>query len=157
MDVHFESSDLEIWNISFVWRNIRGKLPCIAMQESCEIFEENKYFNHSIEYAMKNSTKQMHLNEKGNGKNGDQSASSNIQKTTRVNLLSAEASLPRSFCPEMCMICRKKDLKLKHYRQSQSKLVTKTSEKTIKEAAFAGNDKEMIIVVSETYMTANQF
>ena len=33
--------------------------------------------------------------------------------------------------------------------------MTKTSEKiTLKEAAFAGNDKEMIIVVSEAYLTA---
>ena len=51
----------------------------------------------------------------------------------------------------------KKDLKLKHSRQLQSKIVTKTSEKPVKEAAFARNDKEMIIVVSEAYLTANQF
>ena len=82
----------------------------------------------------------------------------NSQKNTRVNLLfSAEASLPRSLCPEMCMICKKKDLKVKHSRQLQSKIVTNTSEKTLKEAAFTGNDKEMIIVVSEAYLTANQF
>ena len=55
------------------------------------------------------------------------------------------------------MICKKKDLKLKHSRQLQLKIVTKTSEKTLKKAAFARNDKEMIIVVSETYLTANQF
>ena len=55
------------------------------------------------------------------------------------------------------MICKKKDLKLKHSQQLQSKIVTKTSEKTLKEAAFAENDKEMIIVVSEAYLTANQF
>ena len=55
------------------------------------------------------------------------------------------------------MICKKKNLKLKHCRQSQSKLVTKTSDKTLKEAAFARNDKEMIIVVSETYLISNQF
>ena len=55
------------------------------------------------------------------------------------------------------MICKKKDLKVKHSRQLQSKIVTKTSEKTLKEAAFTGNDKEMIIVVSEAYLTANQF
>ena len=54
------------------------------------------------------------------------------------------------------MICKKKDLKLKHCRQLQSKLVTRASEKTLK-AAFAQNDKEMIIVVSETYLIANQF
>ena len=29
--------------------------------------------------------------------------------------------------------------------------------KTLKETAFAGNDKEKIIVVSEAYLTANQF
>ena len=82
----------------------------------------------------------------------------NSQKNTRVNLLfSAEASLPRSLCPEMCMICKKKDLKVTHSRQLQSKIVTNTSEKTLKEAAFTGNDKEMIIVVSEAYLTANQF
>ena len=91
------------------------------------------------------------------GKDGDQGESSKSQRTMRVSLPSAEASLPRSLCAEMCMICKKKDLKLKHRRQLQSKLVTKTSEKTPKEAAFARNDKEMIIVVSEAYLTANQF
>ena len=43
---HFESPDLEICNISFVWRNIRGKFPYTVMQESSEIFEENINFNH---------------------------------------------------------------------------------------------------------------
>ena len=37
---HFESLDLEICNISFVWRHIRGKLPYTAVQESFKIFEE---------------------------------------------------------------------------------------------------------------------
>ena len=56
---HFESPDLEIWNISFVWRNIRGKLPCIAMQESSKIFQ--KINTLTIEYAIKNSTKKIQL------------------------------------------------------------------------------------------------
>ena len=86
-------------------------------------------------------------------KDGDQGESSKSQITTRVSSPSAEASLPRSLCPEMCMICKKKDLKVKHSPQLQSKIVTKASE----EAAFAENDKEMIIVVSEAYLTANQF
>ena len=55
------------------------------------------------------------------------------------------------------MISKKKDLKLKHSRQLQSKIVTKTIEKMLKEATFARNDKEMIIIVSEAYLTANQF
>ena len=37
---HFESPELEVCNISFVWRNIRGKLSYTAVQESSEIFEE---------------------------------------------------------------------------------------------------------------------
>ena len=84
------------------------------------------------------------------GKNGDQGESSKSQRTTRISSLSAEASLPRSLCPEVCMICKKK-----HSRQLQAKIVIKTSEKTLKEAAFTGNDKEMIIIVSEAYLTAN--
>ena len=91
------------------------------------------------------------------GKDGDQSESSKSQRTMRISSPSAEASLPRSLCPEMCMICKKKDLKVKHSRQLQSKIVTKTSKKAVKEAAFTGNDKEIIIVVSEAYLTANQF
>ena len=89
------------------------------------------------------------LMKKEMGKNGDQGESSKSQRTMRVSLPSAEVSLPRSLCPEMCMICKKKDLKLKHSRQLQSKIVTKTSEKTLKEAAFARNDKEVIIVLSK--------
>ena len=42
---------------------------------------------------------------------------------------------------------------VKHSRQLQSEIVTKTSE----EATFAGNDKEMIVVVSEAYLTATNF
>ena len=41
----------------------------------------------------------------------------------------------------MCMIFKKKDLKLKHSRQLQSKIVNRTSEKTLKKAVFARNDK----------------
>ena len=48
------------------------------------------------------------------GKDGDQGESRKSQRTTRVSSPSAEASLPRSLCPEMCMICKKKNLKLKH-------------------------------------------
>ena len=53
------------------------------------------------------------------GKDGDKEESSKSQRTSRVSLPSAESSLPRSLCPEMCMICKKKDLKLKHSRQLQ--------------------------------------
>ena len=59
------------------------------------------------------------------GKDGDQGESSKSQRTTRVSSPSAEASLPRSLCPEMFMICKKKDLKVKHSRLLQSKIVTK--------------------------------
>ena len=52
----------------------------------------------------------------------------------RISSPSAEASLPRSLCPEMCMIFKKKDLK--HSRQLQSKIVTKTSEKNAKGCRF---------------------
>ena len=66
------------------------------MQGTSEIFEE-KIYTLTIEYAIKNSPKQIHLNEKGNpgremGKDGDQGESSKSQRTTRVSSPSAEAS-----------------------------------------------------------------
>ena len=76
------------------------------------------------------------------GENCDQSESSKSQRTTRISSPSAEASLSRSFCPEMYMICKKKDLKVKHSQQLQSKVVTKTNEKTLKEASFTGMIRE---------------
>ena len=91
------------------------------------------------------------------GKDGDQGERSKSQRTTMVSSPSDEASLPRSLCREMCMICKKKDLKLKHSRQLQSKIVTKTGEKTLKGAAFGRNDKDAIIIVLKAYLTANQF
>ena len=48
------------------------------------------------------------------GKNGDQGESSKSQRTTRISSPSAEASLPRSLCSELCMICKKKNLKVEH-------------------------------------------
>ena len=94
------------------------------------------------------------------GKNRHPGESCKSQRTTRVSLPSAEASLPGSLCPEMC---KKGDLKLKQSRQFQSEIageiVTRTSEKMLKEVAFALNDKETIIAVSETftYLIDHQF
>ena len=56
------------------------------------------------------------------GKDGDQGESSKSQRTTRLSSPSAEASLPRSLYPEMCMICKKKNLKLKNNKQLQLKI-----------------------------------
>ena len=55
------------------------------------------------------------------------------------------------------MICKKRGLKLKRSRQLQSEIVTRTSEKMLKEVVFVLNDKKMIIVVSETYLIDHQF
>ena len=78
------------------------------------------------------------------GKDGDQGESSKIQRTMKVGLPSAEASLPISLCPEMCMICKKTDLNLKQRRHFQSEIITRTSEKNAKGGRFctkrSGND-----------------
>ena len=120
-----------------------------------EIFEENHYFYHRECYQKFTYAKA--LMKRKMSKDGDQWESSKIQRTTRGCLPNAEASITRGLFPEMCMICKKKDLKVKHSLQSLSKIVTKTSEKTLKEAAFARNDKEMIIAVSQTDLIAKEF
>ena len=55
------------------------------------------------------------------------------------------------------MICKKKDIKIKGIRQSLSKIVTETAERTIKQAAVARNDLEMITAVTETDLIAKEF
>ena len=55
------------------------------------------------------------------------------------------------------MICKKKDIKIKGIRQSLSKIVTETAERTIKQAAVARNDLEMIAAVTETDLIAKEF
>ena len=52
-----------------------------------------KIYTLTIEYAIKNSPKQIHLNEKG--KDSDQGDSSKSQRTKRVSSISAEASLTK--------------------------------------------------------------
>ena len=65
---HFESPDLEICNISFVWRNIRGKLPYTAVQESSEIFEE-KYILQPLSMLLKTHQSKFTFMKREMGKN----------------------------------------------------------------------------------------
>ncbi len=57
----------------------------------------------------------------------------------------------------MCMICKKKDLKVRGKQRPLSKIITTTAEKTLKEAAIAQNDVQMILAVSETDLIAKEF
>ena len=50
-----------------------------------------------------------------------------------------------------------KDLKVKGERQPLSKILTATAEKTMKDAAIAHNDLQMIVAVSETGLIAKEF
>ena len=88
------------------------------MQESTKIFEE-KYVLLPVSMLSKIHQSKFTLIKREMGNNGDQGENSKSQRTTKVRLPFAEASLPKSLCPEMCMICKKKDLKLKHSRQLQ--------------------------------------
>ena len=57
----------------------------------------------------------------------------------------------------MCMICKKKALKVNKKSQPLTKIVTKTAEKTLREAANLKNDTEMVIEVRDTDLIAKEF
>ena len=80
-----------------------------------------------------------------------------LQRTTRKTLQRAETTRSRGIFPITCMICKEKDLKVKGVRQPLSKIVTTTAERTIKEAAIAQNDLQMIVARSETDLIAKEF
>ena len=55
------------------------------------------------------------------------------------------------------MICKKKDLKVKGVRRQLSKIITDTAERTLREAAIAQNDLQMIVAVRKTDLIAKEF
>ena len=62
----------------------------------------------------------------------------------------------RTFC-EICMNCKKKTLKGKRKHQSLTKIITKTEENTLKEAANLRNDTKMTTAVTDIDLIAKEF
>ncbi|CAB3984608.1 Hypothetical predicted protein [Paramuricea clavata] len=90
---------------------------------------------------------------------GCQGSNIKLQKSTRKTSQrqSDEATGSRGLFPNICMICKKKELRVKSVRQSLSRIVTDTAERTLKEAAIAHNDLEMMTAVTETDLKAKEF
>ena len=92
-----------------------------------------------------------------NDNDADQSASTKVQRRTRASSQNTVTVSSAGIFPSLCMICKKKDIKVKGIRQSLSKIVTETAERTIKQAAIVKNDLEMITAVTETDLIAKEF
>ena len=90
-------------------------------------------------------------------KEDDKGLNAKLQRTTRETLQKTKAAGSRGLFASICMICKKKDLKVKGERQPLPKILTATAEKTMKDAAIAHNDLQMIIAVSETGLIAKEF
>ena len=85
---------------------------------------------------------------------------SKISRTTKA-LSSMEEIAPASpRFPDICMICKKKTLKVNHKAQPLTKTLTKTAKKTIKEAATLNNDTEyteMLLQITGMDLIAREF
>ena len=92
-----------------------------------------------------------------NDNQADQSTSTKLQRTTRASSQNAITVRSAGIFPSICMICKKKDIKVKEIRQSLSKIVTETAERTIKQAAVARSGLEMITAATETDLIAKEF
>ena len=92
-----------------------------------------------------------------NDNQADQSPTTKVQRTTRASSQNTVTVSSAGIFPNICMICKKKDIKIKGIRKSLSKIVTETAERTIKQAAVARNDLEIITAVTETDLIAKEF
>jgi hypothetical protein len=59
--------------------------------------------------------------------------------------------------PNHCMICKKTAIKVKGKRQVLAKIVTKSAESTLKQAAKLRNDQEMLTAVQDVDLIAKDF
>ena len=77
---------------------------------------------------------------------------------TTKGLSSKEEIAPASpRFPDICMICKKKTLKVNQKAQPLTKVLTKTAEKTIKEAATLNNDTEILLQIMGMDLIAREF
>lgn len=91
------------------------------------------------------------------GKDEEQEASTKVQRTVRGTSLDADEARPRGIFPDLCMICKKKTLKVNNKRQQITKIVTKTAKRTLKASAHVRDDKDMVVAVAETDLIAKEF
>ena len=92
-----------------------------------------------------------------NVKDEESGMSSKRQRLIRNKSLDPNEIRPRGLFPSICMICKKKSIKINNKRQPLTKVMTKTAEMTLKAAAQAWDDKDMIASVHETDLIAKEF
>ena len=80
--------------------------------------------------------------------------SSKRQRLIRNKSLDPNEIRPRGLFPSICMICKKKSIKITNKRQPLTNVITKTAEMTLKAAAQVRDNKDMIASVHETDLIA---
>ena len=82
-----------------------------------------------------------------NVKDEELGRSSKRQRLIRNKSLDPNEIRPMGLFPSICMICKKKSIKINNKRQPLTKVITKTAEMTLKAAPQARDDKDMIASV----------
>lgn len=119
-----------------------------------EELAENQYFYHRECYQKFVYAKTL-LKRKTSHDN-NQIQSSKVKRSTTT--AGAEGTDSRGRFPNVCMICKKEGvIQVKRKRQSLSKILTKSAELTLKDAASMRNGKEMLIAVKDTDLIAKDF
>ena len=91
------------------------------------------------------------------GMDEEKETSTKVQRTARGTSWSADEIRPRELFPDLCMICKKKTLKVNSKRQPITKIVTKSAERTLKASAHVRGDRDMVVAVAETDLIAKEF
>ena len=122
-----------------------------------ESFEEKELYYHRECYQKFTYAKTL-LKRKVN-QDGGASTSKRSQRLPRNALRTDECPNrdSRGRFPDHCMICKKTAIKVKGKRQVLTKIVTKSAEITLKQAAKLRNDEEMLIAVQDVDLIAKDF
>jgi hypothetical protein len=135
-----------------IWVSLGGanahEIQCKNIPENCD---GKEYFFHRQcyqKFTLAKALLKRKVDKEGDG------GESRIKVTRTSTKPSLESSHPRGIFPDMCMICKKKTLKVNQKSQHLTKIVTKTAENTLKQAASIRNDTEMLIEVGETDLIA---
>lgn len=84
-------------------------------------------------------------------------SSNKAHRSTRATSSIHETANPKQLFPDICMICKKKTLKVNQKCQPLTKIVTKTAEKALIDAASLKDDTEMLLEITGVDLIAKEF
>lgn len=129
------------------------EIQCIKVPEN---FDEKQYFYHRECYQKFTYAKAL-LKRKLRKEDEMGESRDKVSRRSKELFSKQETAPPSRLFPDICMICKKKTLKVNQKAQPLTKIVTKTAEKALIEAATLNNDTKMLLEITDIDLIAKEF